>query len=258
MGVYFKVCIRFLCVRDKTKVNLAILEADPYDCMKTDAHNAAVWKEKIKPYYEAVKANLTYGVHRYKHEGKNYHSLLNVLVPDWYETWAHRKSNVIAFSNWADGRYDMPTCYAITFYDRYGQVLNTINKIPHCEVNRFMLLLPENTHSIRYAISKVDEPKNEYASYNNVHFFNFGLKCVTCIDNGDDDISSSSATTIGENDQHTDDDDDDNDDDNDDDEVDDNDADDNDTSAEIESIASEVGIYDSESHPTVELNSESL
>ena len=247
MGIYFKVCIRFLCVSDTSKVSLDILQADPYDTKKTDADNAALWKEKLKPYYETLKTNVKRVVHCYKHEGKNYHSLLNVQVPDWYEQTVEKKSNVIAFSNWADGPYNMSTCYTTTFYDRYGQVLDTITKIPSCEVNRFMLLLPENTHYIRYSIFESAENRN----YQEDHFFNFTYICATCEDN-DDAISLASEFTCGENDENTDTDDDDsvNDDDNND-----------DTGAEVESIeedASEMGLYDSESRFDFEFNSESL
>jgi hypothetical protein len=253
MGMYFKVCIRFLCVSDTTKVSLDILQADPYDSEKSDADNVALWKEKIKPYYEAVKANVKNIVHRYKHEGKSYHSLVNILVPNWYELSVHKKSNVLSLSNWADGRYDMSVCYTITFYDRYGQVLDTVKKIPTCEINRFMILLPENSHSIRYTISRGEESRNDYNDYTNIHFFNFKKKCVTCEENGDNISSSSdcsSTVTFGENDESIIDDDDDDDDDN------------NCTSAEVESIEEDVselgGFYDSESRSNFEFNSESL
>ena len=269
MGIYFKVCIRFLCVTDTSKISLDILEADPYDGEKSDSENSALWKEKLKPYYEANKENITHFVKVYRHEGKSYHSLLNVLVPDWYERSVHKKSNVITFSNWADGRYDMATCYTITFYDRYGQALETVKKIPNCEVNRFMLVLPENAHSLRYTISPGEETDYyNYDCYMNCHFFNFTKKCITCDEKYKLPSSmssiSSSTITCGENDEKSDSESDDNDliisddedvDDDDDDDDDNEDIADNCTSANDDN---ECSLYCDESHRNIDYNSDSL
>jgi hypothetical protein len=198
MGITYKVYLRFLHVPVPERLDLTVLaDKEQYE------EGEDCWKEKLRKYYVNLKANTAEIRGYYKHTPCNtrtYYSMLNVPIPLWYEY--KTKTNVLLVSNFALGRR-YKTLYTTIFYDSMGAVIEIKKTLVSYEVNRFVLLIPPETHSLRYTISPEDE--DDIACVECAHFYNFTTKCITCDEadccsENESNSSSASTVTYGEHD----------------------------------------------------------
>lgn len=145
-------------MRDVEKVDLNVLCEESGGCGEK-----AEYKEKLKAYYEASKANLETELAIYDHSPrfKRDYTLVNIYVPPG--------TNVVAFGNDACDRYGVDNYYYVKFYNFDKRVIQQREVIASCERNNFMLLVPPNTFYMDYWIGD-----------NAVHNFNFGPRCTFC------------------------------------------------------------------------------
>lgn len=167
MGVNYQVRIRFLRVIDRTKVNLEVIHAKEVE----------TWEARYNEYFSALKKNLAANLAMFQHKPCVYgrYSMFNVNVHMWYDFI--KRPDVLAISNYANGPGE-EAIYTTTFYDRYGAVVETSRVFADYENNNcFMIYVPKEARYFNYRISPTWQC---YDSLEQIHYFNRGLKCLTC------------------------------------------------------------------------------
>ena len=141
------------------------------------AKEVNTWEARYNESCTALNQNLAAKLAMIQHKPCVYgrYSMFNVNLPMWY-SFVDRP-DVLAVSNYANGPGE-EAIYTTTFYNRYGDVIETSKVLAEYENNnRFMIFVPKETRYFNYTISPTWEC---YDSLEEIHYFNRGLKCITC------------------------------------------------------------------------------